>query len=129
MAGFKKASNPLRPSNSYNSLYDNPLVNASDNKENDSPNKPKKWSLAGKENAVPGSGAKSDLKEGVLKPSSLQLCMKKHEPDSTFGSKIFSPIDADGPSSGNLWDHSDSEAAPASSWSTLPNRSANSFFL
>ncbi|XP_031131594.1 tubby-like protein 8 [Ipomoea triloba] len=118
MAGFKKSSNPLRPSNCYNSLYDNPLVNASDNKENDSPNKPQKWSLSGKENAVPGSGAKSDLK-----PSSLQLCMKKHEPDSTFGSKFVSPIDADGPNSGNLWDHSDSEAAPASSWSTLPNRS------
>ncbi|CAH9075782.1 unnamed protein product [Cuscuta epithymum] len=106
MSGLKNASHPLRPSNSYNSLYDNPLVVASEGKENDSPNKPKSSGLAGKENAAPTSGAKSKLKDGAFKPSSLQLCMKKQDSDS-----------------GNLWDYSDSEAAPASSWSTLPNRS------
>ncbi|RAL50010.1 hypothetical protein DM860_016786 [Cuscuta australis] len=96
MSSFKKATDDLRPPN--------PMVAASENKENESPNKPRKCGLATKERAV----RNSKLKDGALKPSSLQLCIKKHDSDSN---------------SGNLWDHSDSEAAPASSWSTLPNRS------
>ncbi|KAL4292168.1 tubby-like protein 8 [Arachis hypogaea] len=46
----------------------------------------------------------------ILKPSSLQLCMQMNEPERAFGSS-------------NIWDYADSDAAPASSWSTLPNRS------
>ncbi|PKA67057.1 Tubby-like protein 4 [Apostasia shenzhenica] len=53
-------------------------------------------------------------------PSSLQLCIQLTEPDSSPGrSKPLDPL----PSSFNIWDFSDSEAAPASSWSTLPNQS------
>lgn len=50
----------------------------------------------------------------TLKPSSLQFCMQIHDPiplDSHFST-----------SSLNIWDYSDSDAAPASSWSTLPNK-------
>jgi len=51
----------------------------------------------------------------ILKPSSLQFCMQINDPSSD--SSHFS-------SSLKIWDHSDSEAAaPASSWSTLPNKS------
>uniref|UniRef100_A0A2N9ICJ3 Tubby C-terminal domain-containing protein n=1 Tax=Fagus sylvatica TaxID=28930 RepID=A0A2N9ICJ3_FAGSY len=60
----------------------------------------------------------------VLKPSSLQFCIQMNEPDKAFfPSKIWEPPESDTSSSLNIWDYSDSEAAPASSWSTLPNRS------
>ncbi|XP_038718676.1 tubby-like protein 8 isoform X2 [Tripterygium wilfordii] len=59
----------------------------------------------------------------VLKPSSLQLCMQMNEPDKeAFGSKIWDPVESENSTSLKIWDYSDSEAAPASSWSTLPNR-------
>lgn len=59
----------------------------------------------------------------VLKESSLQFCMQMNEPDNkVFGCKLWEPIDSDNYVSLNVWDYSDSEAAPASSWSTLPNR-------
>ncbi|TYI81023.1 hypothetical protein E1A91_D05G125800v1 [Gossypium mustelinum] len=58
----------------------------------------------------------------VLKESSLQFCMQMNEPDKAFGCKLWDPIDSDNSASLNIWDYSDSEAAPASSWSTLPNR-------
>ncbi|XVF74885.1 hypothetical protein PTKIN_Ptkin13bG0146600 [Pterospermum kingtungense] len=58
----------------------------------------------------------------VLKESSLQFCMQMNEPDKAFGCKIWDPIDSENSTSLNIWDYSDSEAAPASSWSTLPNR-------
>ncbi|XWS16571.1 hypothetical protein CRYUN_Cryun34aG0100100 [Craigia yunnanensis] len=58
----------------------------------------------------------------VLKQSSLQFCMQMNEPDKAFGCKLWDPIDSENSSSLNIWDYSDSEAAPASSWSTLPNR-------
>lgn len=50
-----------------------------------------------------------------------------NEPDSSFGFGFgFKVWDAaeetESAKSVNMWDHSDSEAAPASSWSTLPNR-------
>lgn len=104
----------------------------SDNKENEVPTKAKNSVHADKENAEPNNGSfavaklvpneKSQLKARVLKPSSLQLCMQMNEPDSIFGSKIQDPIDSDNSNSLKIWDYSDSEAAPASSWSTLPNR-------
>ncbi|MED6143551.1 hypothetical protein PIB30_007500 [Stylosanthes scabra] len=47
----------------------------------------------------------------ILKPTSLQFCMQMNEPERAFTS--FNIWD---------WDYSDSDAAPASSWSTLPNR-------
>lgn len=55
-----------------------------------------------------------DRERITLKPSSLQFCMQIHDPiplDSHFST-----------SSLNIWDYSDSDAAPASSWSTLPNK-------
>ncbi|KAK8584688.1 hypothetical protein V6N13_138640 [Hibiscus sabdariffa] len=58
----------------------------------------------------------------VLKESSLQFCMQMNEPDKAFGCKLWDPIDSENSASLNIWDYSDSEAAPASSWSTLPNR-------
>ncbi|XP_050286836.1 tubby-like protein 8 isoform X2 [Quercus robur] len=59
-----------------------------------------------------------------LKPSSLQFCMQMNEPDKAFfPSKVWEPPESENSSSLNIWDYSDSEAAPASSWSTLPNRS------
>ncbi|KAK4485828.1 hypothetical protein RD792_008475 [Penstemon davidsonii] len=103
------------------------LAVTNDNKENSEPNvkKTRKMKYDGKENAVPNDkDGKSQVKENLLKPSSLQLCIKKHEPESSIGVKIWAKNDDfENSNSGNIWDHSDSEAAPASSWSTLPNRS------
>ncbi|KAJ4758144.1 hypothetical protein LUZ62_068519 [Rhynchospora pubera] len=59
---------------------------------------------------------KTPLSRGPLKPSSLQMCMKLNEPDA--GLKLADPV----PHSSDIWEFSDSESAPASSWSTLPNR-------
>ncbi|CAK9134229.1 unnamed protein product [Ilex paraguariensis] len=108
-------------------------VTGFDNKENAVPSKTEKSSNVDKENAVPSNGfgvvtkefpnGKSNLKDRVLKPSSLQLCMQMNEPDSNLKPKIWEHIDSDNTNSGNIWDYSDSEAAPASSWTTLPNRS------
>lgn len=62
-------------------------------------------------------------KAAALKPSSLQFCMQVNEPDKAFrGSKIWDPSESDNSTSLKIWDYSDSEAAPASSWSTLPNK-------
>ncbi|KAG8379583.1 hypothetical protein BUALT_Bualt07G0104000 [Buddleja alternifolia] len=111
------------------------LAVINDNKENATPNvKPIKLYFDGKENAVPNdenepilkefsSTGKSEMKENLLKPTSLQLCIKKHEPDSSIGLKMWDSVDSEKSNSVNVWDYSDSEAAPASSWSTLPNRS------
>ncbi|XP_058067806.1 tubby-like protein 4 [Magnolia sinica] len=94
----------------------------------------------GKENAVPKSASSLPSKtkpflserktpsstplqnRPLLKPSSLQLCMQMNEPESAFrsGPVVFKDENSN-PS--NVWDYSDSDAAPASSWSTLPNRS------
>ncbi|KAF5739016.1 Tubby like protein 8 isoform 1 [Tripterygium wilfordii] len=49
--------------------------------------------------------------------------MQMNEPDKeAFGSKIWDPVESENSTSLKIWDYSDSEAAPASSWSTLPNR-------
>ncbi|OWM81888.1 hypothetical protein CDL15_Pgr007926 [Punica granatum] len=137
---------------SYHSVYVNPLnLNddpehdrsstqdpALDNKENVTPNKKKSVPMLGdKENSAPAptNGSSAALKKPsspskclssdklkVLKPSSLQFCMQMNEPDSAFWSKFRDPIGSENSNSANIWDFSDSEAAPASSWSTLPNR-------
>ncbi|GFZ11889.1 tubby like protein 8 [Actinidia rufa] len=142
MDALKKSSIPRQ--SSYNSLYRNPLTELkhyrscsegtlSEDKENFTPNKAKN-PIHDKENADPNHGffaeaeqipsGKAYLRDRALKPSSLQLCMQINEPDSASGwSKIWDPIESDSKSSVNVWDYSDSEAAPASSWSTLPNRS------
>ncbi|KAL0354956.1 UNVERIFIED_CONTAM: Tubby-like protein 8 [Sesamum radiatum] len=109
------------------------LAVISDDKENAEPNvKPGKQYSDGKENEVPDdgkrpilkefSGGTTQMKENLLKPSSLQLCIKKNEPDSSIGLKIWDSVDSEKSNSVNVWDYSDSEAAPASSWSALPNR-------
>ncbi|XP_010537863.1 PREDICTED: tubby-like protein 8 [Tarenaya hassleriana] len=60
----------------------------------------------------------------ALKQTSLQVCMEMNEPDKGgFGVKTWNSVDSDHSSSLKVWENSDSEAAPASSWSTLPNRS------
>ncbi|BFG24883.1 hypothetical protein CerSpe_111570 [Prunus speciosa] len=63
----------------------------------------------------------------ALKPSSLQFCMQMNEPEKVLfgGSTIWDPPSngSENSSSLKIWDYSDSEAAPASSWSTLPNKS------
>lgn len=111
------------------------LAAISDDKENAGPNvKPGKMNYDGKENAAPVpddgnkpilkefSSGKSQMRDNLLKPSSLQLCIKKHEPDSIVGLRPWDSVDSEKSNSVNVWDYSDSEAAPASSWSTLPNR-------
>ncbi|KAK2425535.1 tubby F-box protein [Trifolium repens] len=54
----------------------------------------------------------------IVKPSSLQYCMQISDQFqlASSDSSHFS-------NSLKIWDYSDSEAAPASSWSTLPNKS------
>ncbi|XP_062112901.1 tubby-like protein 8 [Humulus lupulus] len=60
----------------------------------------------------------------AFKPSSLQFCMQMNEPEKAFGAfKTWEPSESEHSSSLKIWDYSDSEAAPASSWSTLPNKS------
>ncbi|KAI4326223.1 hypothetical protein MLD38_031558 [Melastoma candidum] len=65
-------------------------------------------------------------RERALRPSSLQFCMQMNEFESGLGSKARNEATAPGsenpPHSVNIWDYSDSEAAPASSWATLPNK-------
>jgi hypothetical protein len=53
----------------------------------------------------------------IVKPSSLQYCMQINDQFqlASSDSSHFS-------NSLKIWDYSDSEAAPASSWSTLPNK-------
>lgn len=106
-------------------------------KENLTPNTKDKQSdengvLCDKENAIPNNGSCAnpkkfgDLKSfssgKALKPSSLHLCMQMNEPDKVFASRLWDGTDSEHSSSLKIWDFSDSEAAPASSWSTLPNR-------
>ncbi|KAL8250252.1 hypothetical protein R6Q59_033945 [Mikania micrantha] len=67
--------------------------------------------------------ARSRLKDKAWKPSSLQLCMQLNDPHPNFGSHFYEPLDSSKNNSGNIWDYSDSESAPASSWATIPNRS------
>nr|GEZ67446.1 hypothetical protein [Tanacetum cinerariifolium] len=62
----------------------------------------------------------SRVKDRVRKLSSLQLYMQLNDPRPNFG---YEPVDSRKNDSGNIWDYSDKEAAPATSWSTLPNRS------
>lgn len=112
---------------------------SSDDKENATPNKKKEEVSAvfgDKENAIPINGSscsvpkhysksKSLSTDRILKPNSLQFCMQMNEPDKGFGSsKIWdcNSKHSENSSSLNIWDYSDSEAAPASSWSTLPNK-------
>lgn len=101
-------------------------------KENESPN------VKGSESCVLGEdkedcsskhNSKSKLKplrrERALRPSSLQFCMQMNEFESGLVSKPRNDPAGPGsenPHSVNIWDYSDSEAAPASSWATLPNK-------
>ncbi|GJY59878.1 hypothetical protein Tco_0459770 [Tanacetum coccineum] len=62
--------------------------------------------------------AQSCVKDRVRKSSSLQLCMQLNDLSPNFGCE---PVDSSKNDSGNIWDYSDNEAAPASSWSALSN--------
>lgn len=145
----KKAIIPRQ--SSYNSLYLNPLTDLRHNrscsdgggfrqgKENLIPNTKDKQRdenavFCDKENAIPINGFCANSKQQfgdlksfstgkALKPSSLHLCMQMNEPDKVFASRLWDATDSEHSSSLKIWDFSDSEAAPASSWSTLPNRS------
>uniref|UniRef100_A0A3N7GVC9 Uncharacterized protein n=1 Tax=Populus trichocarpa TaxID=3694 RepID=A0A3N7GVC9_POPTR len=57
----------------------------------------------------------------VLKPSSLQLCVQMNEPEKVFKSRVWNSVQSENSSSVNIWDYSDAEDTPTSSWSTLPN--------
>lgn len=144
----KKAIIPRQ--SSYNSLYLNPLTDLRHNrscsdgggfrqgKENLIPNTKDKQRdenavFCDKENAIPINGFCANSKQQfgdlksfstgkALKPSSLHLCMQMNEPDKVFASRLWDATDSEHSSSLKIWDFSDSEAAPASSWSTLPNR-------
>ncbi|CAL5373233.1 unnamed protein product [Camellia sinensis] len=139
VSDFKNSSIPRQ--SSYNSLYLNPLTDLKHNRSSSDGGVALGARMCqnpvtvfdDKENAVPNNGfcavakqipnGKAYVRYRALKPSSLQLCMQMNEPDSNFGSKIWDPVGSDNTGSVNIWDYSDSEAAPASSWSTLPNRS------
>ncbi|XP_004135888.1 tubby-like protein 8 isoform X2 [Cucumis sativus] len=151
MIGDKKSIIPRQ--SSYNSLYLNPLTDLRHNrscsdgggfrqgKENLTPNtkdkqrdEPAPAVLCDKENVIPANGFCANSKQQfgdfksfsngkALKPSSLHLCMQMNEPDKVFASRLWDGTDSEHSSSLKIWDFSDSEAAPASSWSTLPNRS------
>ncbi|KAL0723614.1 hypothetical protein Bca4012_038213 [Brassica carinata] len=57
----------------------------------------------------------------ALKQTSLQVCMQLNS-EVDQGMKTWTSVDSEHSSSLKVWEFSDSEAAPASSWSTLPNR-------
>jgi len=58
----------------------------------------------------------------ALKQTSLQVCMQLNGDEVDKGMKTWTSVDSEHSSSLKVWEFSDSEAAPASSWSTLPNR-------
>lgn len=60
----------------------------------------------------------------ALKQTSLQMCMQINSDvdKGGFGMKTWTSDDSEHSSSLKVWEFSDSDAAPASSWSTLPNR-------
>ncbi|CAI9766176.1 unnamed protein product [Fraxinus pennsylvanica] len=148
MSGCKKISVPCN--SSYNSLYHNPLIDKKHNRSSSEGgnmrrclasiiNEDKENALPsaiigkmygdGKENVVPNiehktlANGKSQMKDSVFKQSSLQSCVQKNVSDSIIGLKYWEPVDSENSNSVNIWDYSDSEAAPAAPWSTLPNRS------
>ncbi|THG15951.1 hypothetical protein TEA_029910 [Camellia sinensis var. sinensis] len=145
VSDFKNSSIPRQ--SSYNSLYLNPLTDLKHNRSSSDGGVALGARMCqnpvtvfdDKENAVPNNGfcavakqipnGKAYVRDRALKPSSLQLCMQMNEPDSNFGSKIWDPVGSDNTGSVNIWDYSDSEAAPASSWSTLPNRSVSMYLV
>ncbi|KAH0450195.1 hypothetical protein IEQ34_020887 [Dendrobium chrysotoxum] len=106
-------------SSSYDYLYLNPLMD----KENIAPSHTSAavgCFVSSKGKKVPSTTEKSQQSKITLKPSSLQLCIRLNEPESFLEtSKPWDPL----PSSSDIWDFSDTDAAPASSWSALPNRS------
>ncbi|XP_011623909.1 tubby-like protein 4 [Amborella trichopoda] len=137
---------------SYKTLYTNPLNELkhenSINGRNLGLHLCRNSVISGKENAVPSVNrslpkkkipterSKSCPRNGckqnelgiwearVLKPSSLQVCMKLNERESRvgqFGERLINSLTPE--TSIYDWEYSDTEAAPASSWSTLPNRS------
>ncbi|KAG2268520.1 hypothetical protein Bca4012_070713 [Brassica carinata] len=55
----------------------------------------------------------------ALKQTSLQVCMQLNSDEVDKGVKTWTSVDSEHL---KVWEFSDSEAAPASSWSTLPNR-------
>ncbi|CAJ1954953.1 unnamed protein product [Sphenostylis stenocarpa] len=108
----------------YSSLYFNPLNNPTHcrSSSTDCVRKPHfeiQDDHHDKENQNANSNASSPLPkpkpkpfrsfstDRILKPSSLEFCMQIND--------LQTPL--------NIWDYSDSESAPASSWSTLPNKS------
>ncbi|KAK7262022.1 hypothetical protein RIF29_28350 [Crotalaria pallida] len=146
MNGSQKSS---LSSHSYNSLYTNPLndlkhtrsctdfaslhskaynfdalikIQNHDNKEN---------VVSSSSSPLPKPFPKSkslsaESERRILKPTSLQFCMQMNEPERASKLWEWDPHPFESQKSGNslnVWDLSDSEPAPASSWSTLPNKS------
>ncbi|XP_020594284.1 tubby-like protein 8 [Phalaenopsis equestris] len=105
-------------SSSYDSLCLNPLMD----KENIAPSHTSAavgcfTSSKGKKHIT----AKSQQSNIALKPSSLQLFFRLNETETDSSLESSTPWEPL-PSSSDVWDFSDKDAAPASSWSTLPNR-------
>ncbi|XP_074269511.1 tubby-like protein 8 [Silene latifolia] len=106
--------------------------NFSDDKENAGVNEGELFNLKNKNPKNLSGNLKECKKDRILKPgssSSLQLCIQMNEPDSSFGFGFGFGLkgydageETESAKSVNVWDFSDSEAAPVSSWSTLPNR-------
>ncbi|KAL8456845.1 hypothetical protein ACS0TY_034907 [Phlomoides rotata] len=124
MSGCKKTI-IISPHSSYTALYRNPLTEHNGGSNGGGAQIRRR--LGGgdddKENlAVPNrkeNAAAPPCKNRIVNEKS-KLCMKKHEPDDY---RNWDCVDSAKSSWLNVWDYSDSEAAPASSWSTLPNRS------
>lgn len=144
MNGCQKSSLSGHP---YSSLYSNPLNDLRHSRscsdytclasKGEDPRKISKEEIHvhdNKENVVSSINGSSSLPkhfskskslstDRILKPSSLQFCMQMNEAERGFGSKLWDPFESEKSSTSlNIWDYSDSEAAPASSWSTLPNK-------
>ncbi|WCJ40368.1 tubby like protein 8 [Euphorbia peplus] len=148
MSSFKKPVLMPLTQSSYNAVYVNPIVTESkhhhsgsdgvliggENKENnpifanyDQENtKPSDGSVS----VIPNKKKFSNMKSlstntsRILKPSSLQNCMQMAEPEKGTFKSLLWDFESENSTSSSLkiWDYSDSEAAPAASWSTLPNR-------
>ncbi|CAE5957630.1 unnamed protein product [Arabidopsis arenosa] len=141
MAGYRK-ENDLLEKNKENvdTVSGSVSINKREDKENVSPEKvsisveTRKQDRALKSQSMKGNSGfptevtnfKSFSTGGrtALKQTSLQVCMQKNsEVDKgSFGMKTWTSVDSEHSSSLKVWEFSDSEAAPASSWSTLPNR-------
>ncbi|XP_019457363.1 PREDICTED: tubby-like protein 8 [Lupinus angustifolius] len=116
------------PSSKPETKHDNKENVVSNNNNNNNNNGSSSCSSSSSSSLPPKQFSKSKSlstdRRRILKPTSLQLCMQLNEPQRGLASNLLEPpFESHKSTSFNIWDFSDSEAAPASSWSTLPNKS------